>query len=108
MSEASDKVVQLPPRANDPSQWMIGPFEEYRVVVDGRRIPGLTAFRDGPDNIALVVDGRFSVSLPAGRAYDVAWLLANAMAVASGYPWLGAETKSRPFAPLCSELKRAD
>lgn len=100
----TDNITRFP--ATPPDDFMIGPFEEYRVRIEGRQIPWLTAFHDG-DEIALVVDHRFSISMPKERAYDVAWLLANAMAVASGYPWLGAETKDRPFAPQCSELNTA-
>lgn len=89
----------------DPASWMIGPFESYKVVIEGRHIPWLSAYRDGPDKIGLVVDGRFSQSVPVEMAHGIAWLLANAMAVASGYPHLGAESKEMPFAPRCSEIK---
>lgn len=89
----------------DPVNWMVGPFEYHKVVIEGRAIPGLTAFRDGPEKIGLVVDGRFSQSVPVEMAHGIAWLLANALAVGAGYSHLGAENKDMPFAPRCSEIK---
>jgi hypothetical protein len=88
----------------DPYGFMVGPFEYHRVIVEGRAIPNLTAHRDGPGQIALVIDHRFSVTVPADLGESVAWLIANAMAIAAGYPSMNAETKDRPFAPRCAEL----
>lgn len=99
----TDNVLEFPP-APAPTEFLIGPFQGYRVVVEGRCIPGLTGFKDG-DKIALVVDGRFSVSLSDGDARNVAWLLANAIAVAQGYPCLSSETRERPFAPLVMSIE---
>lgn len=96
-----DNVTQFP--TNEAPDFIIGPFTENRVVIEGRVIPNLTAIREG-ENVALVVDNRFSISLPKDRAYDVAWLVANAMAVGAGYPCLSSETKERPFAPQCAKL----
>lgn len=91
-------VIELPPPPKRPDL-LVGPFQEWRVQVDGRIIPGLTGFKDG-DKIGLIVDGRFSASFSEDDAYQAAWLIAQALAVGEGYPHLGAETKSRPFAPL--------
>ena len=88
----------------DPENWMIGPFEYHQVMIDGRVIPRLTAYRDGDMKIGLVVDGRFSQSLPVEMAHGVAWLLANALAIGEGYSHLGAENKDMPFAPRGHEL----
>jgi hypothetical protein len=100
---SNDNVVQFPP-SEKPPELLVGPFEEYRVVVEGRRIPGLTGHRSN-DGISLIVDGRFSVTVPEHMAYDVAWLIANAMAVAGGYAYLGSERKGdRPFAPLVNRI----
>ena len=95
-------VVDLPPPTGRPSL-LVGPFEYHAVVVDGRRVPGLTGFPDG-DGIALVVDGRFSATFPTELAYQAAWLIAEAMAIAHGYPHFGATSKDRPFAPQMSEI----
>lgn len=101
MSNETD-VLQFPDAPKQPSL-LVGPFQEWRVVVEGRAIPRLTGFHDG-DKIAMVVDGRWSASFSEADARQVAWLIANATAVAEGYPWLGAESKGQPFAPLCSEI----
>lgn len=79
----------------------IGPFPaEHRVVVDGRAIPYLSAApsADGT-TITLSLDHRFIIE---GTAEEVAkWVhfMANAMAVAAGYSYLGAEKKHEIFAP---------
>lgn len=93
-----NNVVNLPPR-KEPPDLLIGPFEVWKVSVEGRIIPGLTGHPDG-NRIALVVDGRFSASFPKELAHDAAWLIAQALAIGAGYPSLGAETKGRPFAPI--------
>lgn len=81
-----------------PPEFLVGPFETYKVQIEGRMIPHLTGRREG-DRVSLIVDHRFSVSFREEDAYQVAWLLAQALAVGSGYSHLGAETKEQPFAP---------
>lgn len=98
----ADNVTQFPPPEKAP-EFMIGPFTEHRVVIEGRLIPHLTASREG-DNIFLVIDHRLGITVPGDRAYDICWLLANAMAVAQGYPCFTSDNKDRPFAPQCAEL----
>lgn len=88
-------VVNFPEKSLDP---LVGPFTEYRVVVEGRCIPNLTGRREG-DHTWLIVDGRFGAPVPNDSANQVAWLLGNAMAVAGGYSSLNAESKDMPFAP---------
>jgi hypothetical protein len=95
-------LVDFPER-DAPLDPLIGPFKESRVVVDGRMIPNLTGFHEGGETF-LVVDHRFSVAVPREYAYSVAWLVAQGMAIASGYPHLGAESKVQPFAPKAQEL----
>lgn len=97
-----DNIVHLPPSEPIPDL-LVGPFKTWKVRVEGRIIPGLTGFPDG-DKIALVVDGRFSASFSKEDAHSVAWLLANALAVGAGYPWLGAPNKDSPFAPEGHEI----
>lgn len=83
---------------------LIGPFvDTYKVMVEGRIIPRLSGFHDG-DKIALVVDGRWMHSFNKDDAYGAAHLIAQAMAVAEGYPHMGALTKEQPFAPLGSQI----
>lgn len=93
-----DNIVPMPERPKQPDL-LIGPFQTYRVMVEGRIIPRLTGFHDG-DKIALVVDGRYSASFSEPDARQAAWLIAQALAIGEGYPSLGAMSKEMPFAPL--------
>ncbi len=94
-----DNVVKLPDPPKSP-EWIVGPFEEYRVVIHGRMIPDLTALRLKGGGVMLSLDHRFLIEIPdEGLAYQVAAFVANALAIGSGYPFSGAETKERPFAP---------
>ena len=94
----SDNVTPFPLPSKQPPL-LIGPFQEWRVVVEGRIIPRLTGFHDG-DKIALVVDHRFSASFAPEDARQAAWLISQALAIGEGYTHLGAETKGYCFAPL--------
>jgi hypothetical protein len=91
-------ILQFP-EPEKPDDLLIGPFEEWRVQVDGRVIPRLTGFKDG-DKIALVVDRRFSASFSEADARQAAWLIANALAIGEGYAFLGSPNKDKPFAPV--------
>jgi hypothetical protein len=93
-----DNVIQIPEREK-PEDLLIGPFEEWRVQVEGRIIPRLTGFKDG-DKIALVLDGRWSASFNEEDARQAAWLIANALAIGEGYAFLGSANKDQPFAPM--------
>ena len=84
--------------------WLVGPFETWRVVIDGRVIPRLAGCYDG-DKIMLVVDGRFGASFPRGEiAENAAALIAQALAVGEGYASMSAEGRGRPFAARCREV----
>lgn len=98
---ADDNVVTL--QQPEPPELLIGPFEVWKVQVEGRIIPRLTGFHDG-DKIALVVDGRFSASFAKEDAYGAAVLIAEALAIGQGYSHMGAENKDMPFAPVGCEL----
>jgi hypothetical protein len=90
-------------------EWIIGPFEENRVVVEGRMIPGLTAHRQADGRVTLIVDRRFMVDFPSDEvARQAAWLVAQALAIGAGYSHLGAEGKDRAFAPMCAEIAFGD
>src|SRR5580693_4651270 len=93
-----DNVTKFPDPSPQPDL-LIGPFEERRVMVDGRIMPLLTGFTEG-DKVWLVVDHRFGCG-PFGmeEARQAARLAGQAMAVTAGYPHLGADSKQQPFAP---------
>lgn len=90
-------VVNFP--QPEPEPWHFPYHEADRVVIEGRQIPKLTALDEG-DQVAIILDGRLSISVPKALGQQVAWLVANALAIGSGYSHLGAETKDAPFAPV--------
>jgi hypothetical protein len=99
-----DNVTHLPDPPKRPD-WIVGPFEEWRVIIDGRMIPRLNARRLSSGGVSLLLDKRFILDIPdEGLAYQVASFVANALAIGEGYPWSGAETKSQPFAPQAHAL----
>lgn len=95
----TENVTQFPPPPEQPPL-LIGPFETYHVMVDGRVIPRLTGWREG-DKTWLCVDRRFGGEFSTEEdARQAARLIAEAMAVAEGYTHMGAQTKDRCFAPI--------
>ena len=97
---SDDNVTQFPKPTDKVPEILIGPFEEYRVVVDGRKIPKLTGHREADGKIWLTVDHRLTSYFSTEEdAYQAAILAANAMAVGAGYPFYGADNKEMPFAP---------
>ena len=95
MSDNDDTIVEFP----QAPELLVGPFQEWRVVVDGRFVPRLDGRADG-DDIWLTVDRRFTAKFPKDLAYQAAALIAEAMAICSGYPHFGADSKAQPFAPI--------
>lgn len=91
-------VIAFPTK--DTESLLVGPFEQYKVQVEGRIIPGLTGHPQEDGRVTLIVDGRFAVDFPKEVASQAAWLLANALAVGAGYTHLGAANKGQPFAPV--------
>jgi hypothetical protein len=85
-----------------------GPFlPEYRVTLDGYRVPFLTVHPVGNDEFSLTIDRRFGIHKPVTKDELDNWMpiLANAMAVAAGYPCFGADTKKmNPFNVRMSSL----
>ncbi len=98
----SDNVVA--PAEAPQADLLLGPFSEHRVIVEGRVMPLLTGLREG-DKVWLIVDHRFCCG-PFGEdeARQAAILAGQAMAVTAGYPHLGAVSKDKPFAPVCSRI----
>jgi len=90
------------------SNLLVGPFETWRVVVDGRIIPGLTGRKASEYQTELVLDGRFSATFTDDVAAQAAWLIAQALAIGQGYSHLGALNKDRPFAPQSMEVGDGD
>lgn len=97
----ADNVADFP----KPPDLLVGPFiGEYRVVIEGRFVPRLTGRRDG-DRVRLTVDDRFMQDFSTeADAHSAAVLIAQAMAIASGYPHFAAETKDMPFAPRAMRI----
>jgi hypothetical protein len=66
----------------------IGPFiEEYKLEVDGFRVPYLTARPLDPlmTKWCITLDERFGLDIETDRLQDIIPFIANAMAVAAGY-----------------------
>jgi hypothetical protein len=74
---------------------IIGPFDEYRVTVNGYQVPDLQARRVN-GLIYLSLSNNLSCDIPDDeRALPVIQFIANAMAIAAGYSCFGAG--SRPL-----------
>lgn len=53
----------------------------------------------------LTLDGRLSIIIGNRDLPNVAWLVANALAIGEGYSHMSAEQKGHPFAPTCSVIE---
>lgn len=88
-----DPVFQVEePRPN--GLQAIGPFELYRIVVDGYQVPHLTG-RPIDGMWHFTFDSRFGCDVPEKYAHGVAWMIANAMAVGAGFTCFGENSKPR-------------
>lgn len=65
---------------------IIGPFSEYRLVVDGYNVPFVEAHEDDGGTVTFIMDGRLAWTIPAGAFEDVAHLIATAYALGIGLP----------------------
>lgn len=65
---------------------IVGPFKEYRLVVDGWRVPLVEVIEEDGGNVMFLLDGRIGFSVPAAQFEIVADLVANAIAIALGLP----------------------
>lgn len=84
----------------------VGPFQETRVVVNGRQVPFLTASHMGP-SVSLTLDHRFGLDLPVELAENVTAFIANCIAVAMGFachPSGDAEPVPNPVFPRLMEI----
>lgn len=75
----------------------VGPFKpEWRVTVDGYKLPHITAVDLG-DSVALSCDNRFGMAVvPKQEAEKWLWFIANCMAVAAGYSCFGENSIKDP------------
>lgn len=88
-----------------PHSCLVGPFQTYKVIVEGLSIPGLTAWPESETQTMLTLDGRLGIVIGNRDLQSVAWLVANALAIGQGYSHLGAQQRGFPFAPLCSQIE---
>ena len=96
----TDNVTHFPKAPEKQIEFLVGPFEEHRVMVDGRCVPKLTGHREADGKVWLTVDHRLTAYFSSDEdAYQAAVLAANAMAIGAGYSHAGAESKDMPFAP---------
>lgn len=83
-----------------PVGWRVsfpGPFRHHEVVVDGWSVPFMEALM-GPDEdrVTLLLDRRYGVELSAEEAERLVPFIADAVAIALGYP-------SHPRGDVCPE-----
>jgi hypothetical protein len=76
----------------------IGPFqEEWRVTLDGYRVPELTAIpQTGSGNISLCLDHRYLIEGTPDECAKWLWFVANAMAIGAGYSCFGENSVKDP------------
>jgi len=76
----------------------VGPFSEWRIKLDGYRVPKLTGRTDSKGMFHLCLDHRFGIEIPEKYAHQVVWLIANALAIGAGYSCFGDNSQiANPF-----------
>ena len=65
---------------------IVGPFEEYRLIVDGYSVPCAEARENDGGTVTFILDKRLAWTIPAGAFEDVAHLVATAYALGLGLP----------------------
>lgn len=86
-----------------------GPFlEEWRITIDGYRVPYISARPLSDGRVDLCIDGRFMLPEPISQDEFNRWLpiLANAMAVAAGYSCHG--ENCQPLNPFKVQMMKLD
>jgi hypothetical protein len=86
----------------DASVEYVGPFESYRVVVNGWQVPLLAADLRPGGIVSLTLDDRYGLDVPVADADRVVSFIAHAIAIGLGYashPGAGAE-EPKQLAPL--------
>ena len=76
----------------------IGPFSEWKIKLDGYRVPHLSGRVDDKGMFHLCLDERFGAEIPEQYAHQVVWLIANALAIGAGYSCFGDNSQiANPF-----------
>lgn len=86
---------------------IVGPFEYHAVVVNGRRVPYLTATPIPGGRIALSLDNRFGVDIDVADSHWLLPFMAHCLAVGmgySGFPDEGMEPPPRVDIPKMTEI----
>ena len=92
----TDNVIEI--KTEDPKSVLIGPFESYRVVVDGYRLPLLTGYKKG-DEIWITCDNRFTFGpFTEDTVYQACLMAGQCMAISKGFCSLHVQEPA-PFAP---------
>src|SRR4051794_9253175 len=76
----------------------VGPFEHHEVVVNGWRVPNLSAEPLPGGRVHLSLDHRFGIDLTVADAEQVVPFIADCMAVAMGYTCHPQEDWDAPLA----------
>src|SRR3954453_11860710 len=63
----------------------IGPFEYHAVVLNGRRVPHLTATPLPGGRVSIGLDNRFGIEISLAEAQQVVPFVAHCLAVGMGY-----------------------
>jgi hypothetical protein len=64
---------------------IVGPFQSYRLLVDGRDVPFLKAFPEKGGVVHLLLDERYGLDVPVADADAFIPWIADAIAIAMGY-----------------------
>lgn len=74
-----------PPQGPSRSE-IVGPFSEYRLVVDGYSVPFVEAREDDGGTVTFIMDNRLAWTVPAAAFAATAHLIATAYALGIGLP----------------------
>ena len=75
---------------------IVGPFEEYRLIVDGYSVPCVEARENDGGTVTFIVDKRLAWTIPAGAFDDVAHMVAHVYAVGLGLACAPSEEYGEP------------
>jgi hypothetical protein len=80
--------------------------EERAVTINGYAVPKVEAF-ERDERTYITLDSRFQAVVPAEDAEGVIWLLANALAIGSGFTCHGENSiPSNPFKTQVIEIQK--
>jgi hypothetical protein len=91
---------------------IVGPFETHAVVVNGRKVPYLTATPVVGGRVCINLDDRFSLELSLQEMEQIVPFVAHCIAVASGFSGFpdspGASPLPRQVMPRMRSLELLD